>query len=764
MSSRKRRSAARPGARRQQGRAPTGRSVGLLRRLSSAVATPSRWLRERPQAVPPLAFALVALIAAAMYSRGFQHDFVWEDLSLHLLSNAALNPATGSTLAALWSNAYQQLYTPLSYSLWGLVQMLADPWTENFHSAPLYRGLSLALHLVNGLLLYRLLMRLAPASSPPPGSWIALAATALFWLHPAQVEAVVYASQMRVVLASTLTLASLLLYCRFRSGNRLAAVPSWLAAALAPLAHPSALIVPLLILAFEHLLFSTRGRWSGTLKYSTPWFVPALAAATIGTVVQGAGLLPDTFSWWQAPFIWLDVTALSAFKVFALLDLAPGYGRAPPTLFAGAGIYASSALALLGLAGAFWFSRGRALWRLALLVFVIGLLPAWALVFAYEEGQHAADSLIYPAFAGVALAFAALLQRLEQNRFQRWLWSATVVLLIALGGWSSAVQLPMWSNGLTLWQRAVDVSPGDALSHYHLSLQYDATDPEQHQLASDSARRATEANPRSARGLSRLAELLLEEGQEQEAENLFNQALLLVPGDPPALYGLAWLRRQEGELEQAQQLLRQFFARSRVALHLLLPALIMRGEISLEQENFAEALNDFGLVLGHQPFNGKVVELYAQSLASLRGAAAGIDFLSRVYQLSEGRMRGLLLLRGVMWEEVGRYQRALEDYRAVFDDNPANPRAQTAVARARYRLGDLAAAEQILQSVLTRHQDVGDAWALSAEIKADRGDFASAGQDLKRALGLGGIVSSELANRIVDRLESAAGEKSAPRE
>ena len=764
MSPRSHKGAARHGQQRQRGRAVAARpATGFIHRCGSLAAAPSRWLQGHPQAVPPLRFALVAAVVAAIYGSGLWHGLVWEDLSLHLISNAALNPATGSSLAAFWSGSYQQTYTPLAYSLWGLAQMLADPWTETFHSAPLYRTLSLALHLANGLLLLRLLLRLLPASPDSSGSWIALAATALFWLHPVQVEAVVYASQMRVVLATTLVLTSLVLYCRFRSGNRLAAVLSWLAAALAPLAHPSALVIALLIPALERLLFSAQGSWLATLKYSAPWFVPALAAAMGAAALLGAQLLPDTFSWWQAPFIWLDLAALSVYKILAPLSLAPGYGRAPPTLFAGAGIYVSAALALIGLAGAFWFSRGRALPRLALIVFVVGLLPAWVLLFAHEEGQHAADSLIYLAFIGVALAFAILLQQLRQSRFQRWLGAAAAALLIALGGWSWAVQIPLWSDGLTLWQRAVELSPTDALSHYHLSLQYDSTDPDQRQLALDSAGRATEANPRFSRGLSRRAELLLEQGQQQEAEELFNRTLALAPADPAALYGLAYLRRQEGELEETRQLLQRFFADGPVALHLLLPALTMRGEVSMEQENFAAALDDFSFVLAQQPFNGKVVELFAQSLASLQGAAASIDFLSQVYQLSEGRMRGLLLLRGILWEEVGRYRRALDDYTAVFDRDPSNPRARTAVARARYRLGDLATAERILQSVLSQHQDVGDAWSLSAEIKADKGDFASAGQDLRRAFEFNGIVSSELADRISSRAEGAATGGQAPK-
>ncbi len=762
MSSRGHKGAARHGRQRGRAAATGRRPSGFFHSCGSLAAAPWRWIRRRPQAVPPLVFAFGALVVAVIYGHGLWHNFVWQDLSLHLLSNPALNPATGSSLAAFWNSAYQQLYTPLAYSLWGLAQMLADPWSETFHSAPLYRALNLALHLANGLLLYRLLVRLSPTLTPSSGPWIGMAATLLFWLHPIQVEAVVYASQMRIVLAATLTLTSLWLYCRFRRGSRPAAALSWLVAALAPLAHPAALVAAPLILALERQLFSAQGRWLETLKYAALWFVPALAVAAVGTVIQGAQLWPDTFSWWQAPFIWLDVAALSVFKIFAPLNLAPGYGRAPTTLFAGTGVYAAAAAALIGLAAAFWFSRNRPLPRLALLLFVVGLLPAWVLVFAYEEGQHAADSLIYLAFVGVALAFALLLQRLLQTRLQRWLRPATVALLIALGSWSRVVQIPMWADGLTLWQRAAEAWPADALSHYHLSLQYDSTDPEQSQLALDSACRAAEANPRFARGLSRLAELLLEQDRQEEAEELFNEALLLAPTDPAALYGLAYLRRQEGEIEEAQRLLRLFFVRGHVALHLLLPALIMRGEISLEQEKFADALNDFTLVLGQQPFNGKVVELYAQSLASLQGAAAGIDFLTRVYQLSEGRLRGLLMLRGILWEEVGRYRRALEDYTAVYDGNPDNPRARTAVARARYRLGEQAAAEQILQSVLSRHEDVGDAWSLSAEIKADRGDFASAGEDLRRAFEFNGIVSSELASRIGRRIEGAGGEDRNP--
>lgn len=134
---------------------------------------------------------------------------------------------------------------------------------------------NLLLHLLNGLLVFWLVMLLAGRRSPtdlsPSGAtsgtalWFALAVTALWLLHPLQVSTVLYVTQRFVLMAALFMLAALICYVKGRSlamhrpvagiSLALAGVAFFGLAGL--LSKEIAALLPLLILAIEWFFFGS---------------------------------------------------------------------------------------------------------------------------------------------------------------------------------------------------------------------------------------------------------------------------------------------------------------------------------------------------------------------------------------------------------------------------------------------------------------------------------------------------------------------------
>ena len=124
-------------------------------------------------------FLVVATLAA--YWPVFSAGFIWDD-DAYVTENPLLSLPDG--LSRIWFSAHSQSqYFPLvfttlraEYALWGL--------------NPLgYHAVNVGLHILNALLVWALLRRLAL-----PGAWLA---AAIFALHPVQVETVAWVTELK---------------------------------------------------------------------------------------------------------------------------------------------------------------------------------------------------------------------------------------------------------------------------------------------------------------------------------------------------------------------------------------------------------------------------------------------------------------------------------------------------------------------------------------------------------------------------------------
>ena len=168
---------------------------------SSLKTEACRWRRNHA------ALAALVLMAVVSYFPATQAGFVWDDEGY---SPPPSRCGSASGLARIW---FSPTAVPSEGHYWPLVYTTF--WLEHklWGFAPAgYHLVNLLLHLVNTLLLWRILLRL-----PVPGAWLV---AAVFAVHPLHVETVAWVIERKDLLAALFYLAAFSAYMRFSAAPR----------------------------------------------------------------------------------------------------------------------------------------------------------------------------------------------------------------------------------------------------------------------------------------------------------------------------------------------------------------------------------------------------------------------------------------------------------------------------------------------------------------------------------------------------------------
>lgn len=416
-----------------------------------------------------LACLALVLVVVAVFLPVLGGGFVYDDLWL-----AAQNPSlrgfdalVDSLGSSYWdfldarSSAYVGYWRPLTSIALFVGHGLGDGSPQGFHIV------SLALHTIAVLLAFAFAKRLTR------DPWLALAAAALFGLHPVVVEPVAWISSVNDPLQAIFCLCALLTFQRWRErgsvGVPIATALSWLAALLA---KESAVALIALIVAVDiarrdvdrstplRERMKPVGRAYGSLLAAFALYYVARIAVfgdlwagfdrTTGqlglTAVREVSLRLELFGGALALMVW--PASLNLFR-----DMRPEIGAFDPQLWRAIFCIVAWALALR------WaWKRGETAIAAALWIVCAALLPALLRIEAL--GRFAlSERFLYLSCLGFALALVlavdALAKRLSLSRLGL---LALTVLAVAYA-WRARERTHDWKDERTLFARSFADNP-----------------------------------------------------------------------------------------------------------------------------------------------------------------------------------------------------------------------------------------------------------------------------------------------------------------
>ena len=496
-----------------------------------------------PAVARPWLWPAAAVASCVVFAAALGHTFAWDD-RIHLLDNPHLNPPSWAGVRALWAAPFEDLYSPVVYTVWAALSALAGGGDRALPAWP-FHALCLVLHAVNTLLVFLIARRIVREPRA------AAAGAALFALHPLQVEPVVWVSGLKDVLCGTFALGALLALARDEEGTP----PRWsvFAAAtalylLALFTKPAAVALPVVALALERLAL---GRpWRRALTTSGIWVALALPMAWVTSRAQ-----PITAQGFESPWLGRPVLALDAIgfylgKLVWPTGLSIDHGRMPLTVLASPGTFLTVAFALAVLGLCAWGARRQPLVGAAAVMFVGPLLPVLGFVpFVFQYISTVADRYAYLALLGPALGLAAWLHQRRPGRNAQVAVGAALLALAAV----SVLQTRVWADPISLFGHAIARNPDSYIGHQNLS--YELLQAGQLPRAVEHARRAVAISPHPSAWFH-LGSLLSDQGQPDEAELYLRKTLEGEPGHARAHFMLGLLAERRHDRARAIEHLR----------------------------------------------------------------------------------------------------------------------------------------------------------------------------------------------------------------
>jgi protein O-mannosyl-transferase len=467
-----------------------------------------------------LKIGLMAGLGLLVFWPALWGGWLWDDV-LYLTGNRLMDDPARLWKAWFVPGSFIEYY-PLEqtvqwaqWRLWG-----RDPLP--------YHLTNLALHLTNGLLVWRLLARFHLR-----GAWLG---GLLFIVHPMNVESVAYIAELKNTLSLPLFLLACLAWMNFEDHGRgrdyQLALALFVAAMLCKI---SMVMFPFVLLLYA---WWKRGRLDATdVVRAAPFFIVSLLlglmtlsagnhfagldpsrlpAPVIGDFEQRMLLAGETLAFYFARFFW-PVTPLPMYPQWSIDSLAAAI---LPWIFAAATL-------------AFLWPRRAGWGRHALLglgFFFLNLLPFSGLIpVSYMNFTWAMDHFLYLPMIGL---LGLVVAGWEQIHFQmpvlfRRVDGAFIGVLVLLLTAQAQDAAAAWTDRATLWSYTVANNPGAWLAHYNLANELRVEkQPEQ---AAAEYRAALQINPGFAWAHDNLGLALFDLQDDDGAIAEYQEALRLRP-------------------------------------------------------------------------------------------------------------------------------------------------------------------------------------------------------------------------------------------
>lgn len=517
---------------------------------------------------------LILLTAVfAVYGRTLGHEFLmtWDD-RFYVVHNEAVKGFSWQHIQTVFSHYYVGNYAPvqmlsymLDYELWGM-------------KAGGFLLTNIVIHALNGLLLYRLLLKCHESAL------IAAIGAAVFLLHPVQVESVAWVSQRKNLLAMFFFLLAWEEYDRYRNApagkGTVAYMGSLAACMLALLAKSVAVIFPAVIMLYDFCYPTGNRRFRFLEKIPSIICAVCISVVTIhsqqpldevwgggtggGLADYHGGSAPATFLTMLTVYCRYLGMLIWPFKLSAVYEPAI-HQSMDFTVVAAMLLLAGICLVTVRLLNS---NRKTGFW---ILLFFVGLLPVSQIIPLVTLMN---DRYLYFPMLGAAAVAGCLLSALKDklgSRYKVHFYCVTALLLAFLSvvsfnrvavwhddisfGRATVARYPnqyiFWEGlgeayyfavpsrkgeALRAFNRALELAPTHKQSLYNLAGLY--LEMGDYDKSADLLTRLVFYHQNHAMGWARLGDVYLQTGNYPEAEKCYKKALELKPDLQRAIEGL----------------------------------------------------------------------------------------------------------------------------------------------------------------------------------------------------------------------------------
>ena len=489
-----------------------------------------------PRTLTWLGAATLSALTIFVYWPASHGGFVWDD-DRYVTHNHLLIAPDGLRRIWLSLDAPSQ-YFPLTYTVLRVERSLWDLHPSGYHWT------NILLHLANAFLVWGLFARLKI-----PGAWLA---SAIFALHPIQVESVAWISELKNVLMGFFFLLTLLLWVEYvdrRSKHRgiiyVAALGFYL---LALSAKATACTLPAALLLILWLKEKPIGRRA--LLDITPFVVLALGIGLVAVwwekYHQGTRMLVSL-----EPLERLLIASRAVWfylgKIFWPAKLTFIYPQWQiDTTSPVAYLWLIAAIAFIV---AIYFARrlfGRSV-EVAALFFVTTLGPLLGFVMLYTfRYTFVADHYQYLASIGpIALASAGLVTLSRSSKTLPWVVNGSSFAILICLGVLTWRQSATYRDSETLWQTTITKNPDCWMANNNLGVvQFEKGNIED---AIEKYQQSLRLHPDYPEAHYNLGSALLQKGYVDEAIRQCEEALKIQPDEPDAhiVLGNAFMAKQD---------------------------------------------------------------------------------------------------------------------------------------------------------------------------------------------------------------------------
>jgi tetratricopeptide (TPR) repeat protein len=621
-------------------------------------------------------YLFLIAISLAGFGQTLRYDFVNFDDDLYVYNAPAVRAGlTVKGLALAFTSPHARNWHPLTTISHMLDCQLYGLKAGGHHAT------NVLLHTIAVLLLFRVLQQMTGAV------WKSATVTALFAIHPLQVESVAWVSERKDVLSAVfflLMLGAYFRYTRARSVTRYLAVAVLFVAGL--MSKPMLVSAPVILLLLDYWPLRRLEQLSLTndrakiAKSDDQWRVKRdLFLEKVPLLVISAGFCVITFVLQKRatgaipplPFLWRMQNAVATYVVYIWETLWPArlavfYPHPNDTLTIWEILLAIGLLLAMTIA-AIVFRRKRPylftgwFWYVGMLVPVIGLVQVG------EQGH--ADRYTYLPHIGLFLLAVWLVADVTAafQRSSRVVVPAAVIIVVLALAWAAFIQTSYWRNSETLWTHALAVTSNNDVAHNNLGYlcadrgELDkAISHFETALRIRSSKRHPHYSVGSAFVQVNLADALSRKGQPDEALVHYDEGIKLQPNYADAYYNRGNILFAEGRIDEAMadwEKTLQIRPDDADAHTCLGNALLRRGSIKEAIAHYENAI-----ALAPEDPHSRINMAWVLATApdtSIRDGIRAVEFAQQAMELSGGNDPKFLRTLAAAYAESGRFSEAI---------------------------------------------------------------------------------------------------------